>query len=452
MMQRRHVLGATGAAAATGLLGGLALPGLAAAEDYRAIVVIYLNGGNDGNNTLIPTDGAYGDYQTARANLALAKSSLVSLPGTAAGHTFGLHPALSTLVPLYTQGRLGFISNVGPLVEPSTGASVLSNSVKLPPFLMSHSDQTAIVQGWTVSDDTSGWAGRGLEYLPSHLKNAVSAVTMDNNRTLVLGKQSTVSFMPPGGSRWWGTADLAQPQSAAAQSLNRMAKWQFANAYEAEYARTFGAALADSTFLTKAFMAAQRPTADFGSNNSHGDLPESLRSLASVLPVFKAQGLKRQVFLKHWGSFDTHTGQLGSATDNTQDTQLAILGKALAAFDASNKANGLDSNVITLVMTEFGRTLRPGSGGGSEHAWGNHWFVVGGSVAGGTVHGSLPSLVLGGVDDGDSGKNGRWVPTIASDQVGATLMEWLGLPASQLTAVFPNLANFSTKTLPLLRV
>jgi uncharacterized protein (DUF1501 family) len=449
-MQRRRVLGAAGLTSLAGLMGGLSLPGAAAGEDYRALVVIYLNGGNDGNNTLVPTDGAYGDYQTSRANLAIPKNSLLTLPGSAIGHTFGVHPALKDLLPLYATGRLGFISNVGPLIEPSTAQAILAGTVKVPPFLMSHSDQTQIVQGWTVTDDLSGWAGRALENLPPSLRNAVSAVTMDNNRTLVLGKKSGVSFMPPGGSRWWGTADLAQPESAAAQSLNRMARWQFANDYEAEYARTFNSAISDSTLLTKAFMAAQRPVADFGSNDAHGDLPNNLRSLASVLPVFKSQGLKRQVFLKHWGSLDTHTNQRGS-DNNTQDGQLAILGKALAAFDATNQANGMDQNVVTVVMTEFGRTLRPGSGGGSEHAWGNHWFLAGGPVAGGTVHGTFPSLVLGSADDGDPGKNGRHVPTISSDQVGASLVQWLGLPDSQLLSVFPNLVNFPKKTVSLLR-
>ena len=301
-----------------------------------------------------------------------------------------------------------------------------------------------------MTDDTSGWAGRGLELLPSNLRHSVSAVTMDSNRTLVLGRQSAVSFMPPGGSRYWGTADLAHPESASAQSINRMAKWQFANAYEAEYARTLGNAVADSTLFTNAFMAASDPAADFGTDVK-GNLGNNLKALASVLPVFKAQGLKRQVFLTHWGGFDTHTNQRGGASD-TQDAQLAALAKALAAFDATNRANGVDMNVVTLVMTEFGRTLRPGSGGGSEHAWGNHWFALGGPVAGGTVHGTFPSLVLGSADDGDQGKNGRHVPSTSSDQVGATLMQWLGLSPSQFTTVFPNLANFPSQTIPLLRV
>ncbi|HRC36451.1 MAG: DUF1501 domain-containing protein [Rubrivivax sp.] len=449
MITRRHLLGATGAASLAAALGTLSGKGRAAADDFRALVVVYLNGGNDGNNTLVPTDGAYGDYQSARQNLALPKSSLLALPGTAAGHSFGLHPALAPLVNLYTQERLAFIANVGPLVEPSTAAQVLAGTVDVPPFLMSHNDQTAIVQGWTVQDDTSGWAGRALELLPSRLQNRLAAVTSDTNRTLVLGRRSPVSFMDGNGNNnWWGIGDLARPQEIGAQSLGRMAQWQFANAYEAEYARTYGLAFDDGTFIAQARAAVVEPSADFG--NSDEGVVTSLRNLASLLPYFRSQGLKRQVFLQSWGRFDTHTNQRGSDR-NTQDAQLAVLGKALAAFDETNRANGLDMNVVTLVMTEFGRTIRPGSGGGSEHAWGNHWFAVGGPVAGRSVVGRFPSLVLGSADDGDPGKNGRMVPTTSSDQVGATLMQWMGLQGSQFHDVFPNLVNFEQKTIPLLR-
>jgi uncharacterized protein (DUF1501 family) len=304
-----------------------------------------------------------------------------------------------------------------------------------------------MVQGWSINaGNDSGWGGRGLEMLPASLRNPISAVTMDTNRTLVLGTQSAISFMPPGGARYWGTADLAYPASEASQSLNRMANWQFAGDYEAEYARTMGNAIADQTRFVKAFQKAVAPTADFGSD----DIGNRLRSLASVLPIFKSQGLKRQVFLIHWGGFDTHSNQRGTGP-NTQDTQFIALAKALAAFDETNKANGLDMNVVSVVMSEFGRTLRPGSGGGSEHAWGSHWLAMGGPVAGGNVLGNFPALVLGGVDDGDPGKNGRFVPTTSSDQVGATLLQWLGVPSTNFTNVFPDLTNFQNKTIPLFR-
>jgi uncharacterized protein (DUF1501 family) len=450
MIGRRQLIG--GGAAAAALAGTTSLLGLAdrsqaAGEDYRALVVVFLTGGSDGNNMLVPTDAMYNDYQLARANLALPKASLATLPGSAAGHTFGLHASLAPLVPLYSQQRLGFIANAGPLVVPTTALQARTNAVDLPPFLLSHSDQVAIQQGWTVRDDTSGWAGRALELLPSVLRNPLAAVTMDNSRTLVLGRRSPVSFMPKDGARYWGPADLARPDSAAAQSINRMAQWQFANAYEAEYARTFGYAVSDATRITKSLESARAPAADFGNS----ELGQRLRALASVMPVFKEQGLRRQVFLVQWGQFDTHTNQRGSGA-TTQDTQFIDVAKALAAFDDTQRANGMDNNVVTLLMSDFGRTVRPGSGGGSEHSWGNHWLAMGGPVAGGTVHGIFPSPVLGGVDDGDPGRNGRHVPTTGTDQIGATLMNWMGLPPSLYHEVFPDLVNFPTKTVPLLRV
>lgn len=447
MITRRQILGAGGVAALTAGLGASRVHSQAAGDDYRALVVVYLNGGSDGNNVLVPTDAAYSDYQTGRQNLAIPRASLAALAGSSAGHTFGVHPSLRPLVALYNQQRLAFVANVGSLVQPCTAAQVLDSAVDVPPFLLSHNDQTAIVQGWTVTDDTSGWAGRGLELLPSRLRHPLAAVTSDTNRTLVLGRRSSVSFMDSGGGSWWGLGDLARPQDIGVQTLSRMAQWQFSNAYEAEYARTFGLGFSDSVAIVRARAAAVAPTADFGSTER---VATGLRDLASVMPYFKSQGLRRQVFLQSWGNFDTHTNQRGSDA-GTQDAQLSVLAKALAAFDESNRASGLDMNVVTLVMTEFGRTVRPGSGGGSEHAWGNHWMALGGPVSGGKVVGQFPRLVLGGPDDGDRGRNGRLVPTTSSDQLGATLMQWMGLEPSQFHDVFPLLVNFNQKTIPLLR-
>lgn len=442
---RRQFLNYASWAAACAAIGPAALPLGAAGGDYKALLVLYLNGGNDGNNVLVPTDGAYSDYESSRGVLALPRSSLLSLPAPAAGHTFGLHPSLAPLMPLYNSGRLGLLSNVGPLIEPSTAEQVINRSVKVPSFLGSHSDQTAIVQGWMPEVDNSGWAGRALERLDTSLRNPLSAVTTDSHRTLVLGRSSPVTFMPTNGMRWWGQADLLSPERQSTQYLLNMAKWQFSNDYEAEYRRTLGASLDDSTRLTRALVSARAPTADFGGDH----LGAMTRSLASVLPVFREQGLRRQVFLMSWGGFDTHAGQRGTGP-NTQDTQLRRLAEVLAAFDRTNVENGLDQQVVTLVMSEFGRTLRTGSGSGSEHAWGNHWMLMGGPVVGRTVHGVFPRLILGGPDDMDTGKNGRLVPTMSSDQVGATLMRWMGLSPNDFPDVFPYLKNFRSPTLPLL--
>jgi uncharacterized protein (DUF1501 family) len=448
-MKRRTFLGmgaavpALGSIGAASLLSSLSLPGSAAASDYRALVCVYLNGGNDGNNLLIPSDGAYNDYATARPDLALPKDSLATLNGSSIGHTFGLHPALAPMAALYNRGRVAVVSNVGPLIVPATGQQVRDNAVQIPPFLLSHSDQTDMQQGWMGDSDASGWAGRSLELLPTNLKHPLSAVTMDNSRTLVLGRHSGVAFMQGGdGARWWGRADLAQPGSYWAQSINRMSHWQFSNDYEAEFSRSFNGSVTESTIFTKAFMQAQAPQGDFG--NSY--LDTMLRSLASVLPVFKSMGYRRQVFQLNWGGFDTHSAQRGTGP-NTQDSQFAVLAKALAAFDQANQASGLNLDVTTFTMSDFGRTLGQASGGGTDHAWSSHWLTMGGAVAGGQVFGRFPALVLGGVDDADRGSEGRFVPAVSTDQFAATLMQWMGLPGSALSEVFPNLHNFSQTNL-----
>lgn len=435
-LRRRTLLQATALAALA--------PTVAQAADYRALVVVFLTGGNDGHNCLVPTDGAYSDYQRARTNLALSRDSLVKLPNPTAGHTFGVHPALSPLVPAYTQGRLAWLANVGPLVEPATGAQVRDNAVQVPPFLLSHSEAVLLQQGWTVKDDLSGWAGRGIERLPLALRHPLNAITAANERTLVQGRSSAPAFLDPFAlPQHFGWADLLQPDSLEVQALRTIARRQSANAYAQEYLRTFERMLEDSALMAKVSEMFPQPTQDFGTHT----LGEQLRRLARMLPGFKASGYRRQVFLVQWGAFDTHAAQRGSAT-TTQDYQLTLVAQAVAAFDQALQAAGLGQDVVTLQMSDFGRTLRPGSGGGSEHAWGNHLFALGGPVAGGQVVGTFPDLTLGGPDDGDVQSNGRHVPTISTDQLGATLMQWLGLDASQFHDVFPWLVNFAQKTVP----
>ncbi|MES2902072.1 MAG: DUF1501 domain-containing protein [Pseudomonadota bacterium] len=438
-MNRRHFLRLAGALPALSLLNSAE----AAASDYRALVVLHLNGGNDGHNCLVPTDGAYDDYARARPGLALPKASLVPLAGSSAGHSFGMHPALASMAALYDRGRLAWIANTGALVAPASARQVMEHSVALPSFLLSHSDQTLWHQGWLGDADLSGWAGRALELLPGSLRHDLNAVSMSSERTLVQGRKSGVAFLSAGTSRHWGPADLAQPDTAATQTLHQMARWQFANHYEAEYAASFRRALNESTAFTQVALGAPAPSGAFADDR----LAQCLRKLATMLPRFKDMGYRRQVFLVHWGNFDTHTYQRG-ANPNSQDAQLLVAAKALAAFDSSIQSAGLDQNVVTLSTSDFGRTLSPASGGGSDHAWGNHWFALGGPVAGGQVLGTFPTLVAGGPDDCDGNQGGRFVPTTSSDQVGASVMQWLGLPDSGLLSAFPHLANFKNKTLP----
>jgi len=444
-MNRRHFLGATGAVSLVGALGAPWLSSPAVANDYRALIVIDLAGGNDGHNTLIPIDGAYADYERERSSaLALPKDSLVRLDGTAAGHTFSVHTAMTNTARLYNQKRLAFISNVGALIEPATAEQVKNNSVRVPIGLFSHNDQAGFVQGAT--DDTSGWAGRALESFASNMRHKAAAVALSNHRTLIQGRRSSVSIVTNGGNAWWGQSSLTSDDDPITQSIKRMARWQFANDYERIYANTMYDSVSDSVMFAQARQMTAAPTEDFGS----GWFPGQLQFVARVLPVMPSFGMRRQVFFLTHGGFDTHTSQRGSG-EQSQDTLLSVLDKALGALDATLRSTGMADKVMVTVMTEFGRTLRPGSGGGSEHAWGTHWMVMGPQVEGAQVHGRFPPLLPGGSDDGDTDGNGRFVPTISADQVGATLMGWLGLESGQTLSVFPNLKNFANHTVPFLR-
>lgn len=449
MNARRRFVNHLGGLSAAGTLGmlGTALSGgfsrPAAAADYRVVVCVFLMGGNDGNDTLVPTDAAYNDYVRARSSLALPKNSLVPLSGSTLGHTFGLHPGLAQLAPLYTQGRIAWIANAGPLVRPATARQVLDHQVDVPPFLLSHSDQQAMQQGWMGDVDASGWGGRALETLPDQMRHSLSAITFGNQRTLVRGRSASISWVNGNGyQRFWGSADLINPALDWSRAVRTLSKMQSGNPYEAEYARSFDSAYSDAIEVAQAMTNAPAPAGDFPS----GDLGNRLRTLAQLLPAWKASGKRRQVILVPWGSFDTHSAQRGS-TATAQDPQLGIVGQALAAFDTANQASGLDTNVVTCVMSDFGRTLKPASGGGTDHAWGNHWWVMGGPVVGARGYGIFPSLTLGGPDDFDFQASGRWVPTTSTDQFAATLVNWLGVPSEKLASVLPNLGNFSQKNL-----
>lgn len=452
----KHLGGLGAAATATaGLGGGLAAAlGLAmqsakaANPDYRVVICINLWGGADGNDILIPTDGAYLDYAKARPNLAIAKDSLIALNGSTAGHTFALPPAIKDLATLYNQGRLAMVANVGALVMPVTAAQVLSRRATVPPFLGSHAEQTAFVQGWTGDTDVTGWAGRSMELMPSDLKKTLPLISYDQNYTLLMGKKSRVTICSSFAGVVWGKVDVSSPTNIWTSNVLAMGGLQSSNFYAAEYARTLNANMEAAVLLAQIGSKAIKPANNFPSS----PLGTDLRHLVSLLPVFKEQGARRQVFQVNVGSgaFDTHANQRGT-DKNSLDTLLSQIGPELLAFDNAIKAAGLDQNVVTLVMSEFGRALQPAAGGGTDHGWGNHWMVMGGPVQGQQVLGSFPTLTLGGPDDGDTFKKGRWVPTISSDQVGATLMQWLGLASDQLTQAFPNLKNFAQKTVGFLR-
>ena len=441
--RRKLMFGGTAAATLTAL--GLSTRGTTQtiSRDYRALVCIYLNGGNDGNNTLVPLDKGYLDYARSRGSLALANAELIQLPSSSNGRPLGLHPSCRELARLYDEKKLAFVLNTGPLIRPVTKEQVLGGTADLPPALFSHTDQSDVVQGWQGGDDQSGWAGRALESSSLDVGDLLKGISNSQRALLLKGQAYSPAFFDINGSSKWGQASLVNSSDPIFRALRDLAAIKpNENPYLAEYSRSLSTSLEQSAELARAIATSSDPQTPFGATS----LDDKLRFLAKLLPVFKQAGYQRQVFMVDWGAFDTHTGQRGGDI-LTQDYQLGVVSKAMGSFQAALDVAGLSENVTTFMMTEFSRTLMPATSNGSDHAWGNHFWVMGGRVRGGTVYGQLPDLVLGGKDDCDDEKEGRFVPTIATDQYGATLLNWLGISPLGIARAFPNLGNFPIQDL-----
>jgi uncharacterized protein (DUF1501 family) len=412
--------------------------------DYKALVIVFLNGGNDGNNVLVPTDSAYLDYANIRGNLALSKNELLSLKGTSIGHSFGIHPALPDLANIYNRNRLAFISNVGPLIKPVNAKDVRNGNVEVPSFLYSHTDQTDIQLGWQCGVDQSGWAGRAIDLLP--FKGPITGVSLSHRKTLVTGNTYSPAFAEKNGNGKWGQdADLTNDSNQYTQILKSISRISNQNIYSQQYAVDMQASIEQSSLLAKAYALGAESSVNF----SGDELSNSLKYLSRILPILKSSSNQRQVFYVEFGEFDTHSGQRGLSSNLSQDSQLIAVNNALASFDNALISAGISQNVTTLVMSEFSRTLKPAAGNGSDHAWGNHWWLFGDAVSGGKVYGDFPSLVLNGVNDADPNGNGRFAPTTATDQVASTLLKWLDISSGTINNALPNLKNFNNLDLGL---
>lgn len=443
MMQRRSFLQHAGSLGLLGLTGTLASVRHASAADYKAVVVVYLSGGYDGNNALIPTDGAYSDYSRARPSLALPKDSLVGLSGTHIGHSFALSPAMRPLAELFEQKRLAVIANAGALVAPTTMSQYRERSVKLPPFMGSHSEQQSWVQGWMGDANRSGWGGRTMDLLAPQGKQPLVAMTSDY--TAVFANQAPLSLANSGSNSNWGNVNLLSDSDLGRQQVEWVSRMQSGNAYEREFAHSLRVAYLDSIEFAKGQMAGLEPTGNFPDVSIGRDL----RYLARHLQYSKMTGATRQIYLVQDGGYDTHSGQLNTGETNPGlERMLSNTAASVAALDQSIRSAGMDGEVTIVIMSEFGRTLSP-TDTGSDHAWGNHWFALGGMVQGGKVYGdSFPSLQVGGPDDASwEPRRGWWLPQYSSDQFVADFVRWMGLTPEQTQSVMPNLANFKRQTI-----
>ena len=465
--QRRWLLrsGATLAGAlGAGTVGNLLLGARTAqAADYKALVCVFLYGGNDGSNTIVPTDAArYDQYAGVRSGLAVPRSSLIDLHGT----PYGLHPSLSALSTAWQAGQLAPVFNVGPLHQPLTKAqfrAAAPNSDTVPNSLFSHSDQQVLWESATADAlERTGWGGRASDALAT--VNPVICVG-GNARFGQSALQAPLVLPLPGAL--FGALGLRPDDMKWAPLKARKL------AIDALYAQSQDVALGDAYVRMQidAFATSQRlgalvktlpgesgasPALDtaFEALISGGmlttQLAAELYQVAKLIqPNATVQG-NRQIFFVQLGGFDTHGDQVlaGSAIEGKHARLLKELGDALAAFQGAMQNLGLSDAVTAFTQSDFGRTLTPNNSLGTDHAWGNHHLVLGGAVKGGMTYGTYPQLVLGGPDDVGVESwelQGRWIPTTSVDQYAATLLGWFGASESQLDAVLPNLQNFGTQ-------
>ena len=416
------------------------LPAMAqSSSNYRALVCVFLFGGNDSNNTIVPMDDVnYQAYLKLRGALALQPSDLTPPVYSAQNAPYAFHGSLAELASMFANKELAVVANVGSLVQPTTRSQYQAQAAPVPLNLFSHSDQqlqwqTAIAKG----NSPTGWAGRAADIVASQNSSKFPTfMSVAGNSLMGTGVSTQPVALNPGGNldlQGFNTTTASQIRKGALQNLltaNTGVKLvQAANG-------VLGDSLADAQALDAALAGAGSLSTVFPNTG----IGQQLKQIAVIIKARNSLGMNRQIFFASLGGFDTHTGEI-----NTHKTLYPQLSQALAAFSKALDELGTQDDVTTFTESDFSRTFQTTSGDGSDHAWGSHHLVMGGAVKGGDIYGAFPTFALGGPDDADT--RGRWIPTLSIDQYGATLCSWFGITDSQLTSVFPNLGNFSTRNL-----
>jgi uncharacterized protein (DUF1501 family) len=400
-------------------------------------VCIFLFGGNDSNNLLIPNDSAtYANYQKIRANLAISQGSLVGIHDAATNANYGLHPSLAAIAPLYnTSNRLALMMNVGTLLQQvprgSNGLPEL-NAVPLPLNLYSHSDQQVAWQDSTPQGgSTTGWSGRLADKVAGSSSGLVPPViTLAGNSLQLVGESTQPSAVTT--TNFGLVAPATDPGSTALQSLLGLSSG-------VTLVQAAQSSLKGAISVAQAVNAALAGSASLGVTFPNSDIGTQLGQVAKLIQVRAALGASRQIYFCSQNGYDTHSNQLPQ-----QVTLYGNLANALNAFDQAMSTLNVQNSVTTFTESDFGRTFQPNGNAGTDHGWGSHALVMGGSVNGGALYGAFPTLGLQGPDD--SGDRGTWVPSTSQDQYMGALAKWFGLAQADMDYVFPNLKTFGYQT------
>jgi len=438
---------------ATPLAINLAAVGEAAAfdaTDYKALVCVFLYGGNDYANTVVPYDPAnYALYHQIRAGAAgedqagialaradLAATALTPLDGAVLTDNlqYALAPQLTGLKSLFDAGRVAIQLNVGPLIQPTTLAQYQSSNRTanpLPPKLFSHNDQQSVWQSDGSEGATNGWGGRlGDIALSSSSSNSqLTCISASNNAVFVAGRDALQYQI--GGS---GAIRVNALSGALRTAVNAIVTRSSTHVLENECTAVTRRSIELEGTVNAALGSVSLTTA-FPANNP---LARQLRIVARLIGANAALGVKRQVFFVSIGGFDNHNSLLAD-----HQGLMTRLDGAMSAFHAATVELGVADKVTTFTASDFGRTLSSNSDG-SDHGWGSHQFVMGGAVKGGRFYGTAPHV---STSTDDQVGQGRLLPTTAVDQFGATLAQWFGCTPSELPGILPNIGNFSNTSL-----
>ncbi|GGC58871.1 DUF1501 domain-containing protein [Undibacterium terreum] len=445
----------------------LAAMGSAAAQtapgDYKALICLFMFGANDHANTVLATDsGSWSQYLSVRTTTDAGSIALpaVGAPGgvipivpssTQAGRSFALHPNMVEMKSLFDGGRAAIVSNVGPLIMPTTLAQYKAASVPLPPKLFSHNDQQSLWQAYAPEGAAYGWGGRMGDLLAANNSNPIfTAISASGNAVFLAGKtinqyQVSASGAVPIG----GLTGTLFGSSSASGAFKSIITGDSSNVFQKDYAAVTSRSINAQSLLSPAMAPAggsgvPNPTQYTNPNTgalANNSLAIQLQTVARIIAGRSALGAKRQVFFVSLGGFDTHDFQKTAQAD-----LLARLSHAIAYFDGvvgNLQGADLRQQVTLFTASDFGRTFTS-NGDGTDHGWGSHHFVVGGAVKGGNIYGDFP--VTGLKHNLDVG-SGSLLPQFSVDQYGATLANWFGLSATQINDVFPNIVNFTTRNI-----
>ena len=441
-----------GAAAANLCTWGVNSAEAQAASGYRAIVVVFLFGGNDSNNMVIPfTDyAAYANVRTAASNVAITQAQLIQF--NAQSKVYGWHPSMTAVAPLYTAGKLAVLANAGTLRAPiANRAAYQSTPSARPPSLFSHSDQQDQWNGMQPGAPVrTGWGGRFVDRLQTVNVGQLipAAVSISGSQLYTLGAQTAPLVVPSNG----GVAVSGQAADAVSQARFNALVSLLKNANPNNQVVVGSAGVMDKALtanatanpiLTATLPGSIQTAFTVGGALLNTGIAQQFRQVARLIEGRAATGVKRQVFFVSMGGYDTH-----SNTITNQTNLFNQLVPAMRAFYDYTVAAGVSNDVVQITMSDFNRTWIGNANSGVDHAWGGHSLVLGGSVRGGAMYGTFPDLIRGNAGGTmDAGNNGSWIPQMAVDQVGATLGKWLGMPGTDITQVFPNLGNFATPDL-----